>query len=512
MKKIISILTLLFYANQINAQNDADAIRYSMLNYGSTARSLGMANSFGALGADASTFAINPAGIALYRKSEVTISPLFSNRSIDGSYLNNTKNDNYFKFAFGNLAIVWASNKEDKRNMKWSFGIAYNKTNDFSSNSVASGINLKNSLLQSFSEDLGTLDNSNGFPYYVANSNYNDPANISFDYPFDVDLAWQTFLIDSLNVGGTTYYFNSTPYAGVQQTRRVETRGGQGEWDFTLGTSINEKLYLGATIGATTINYREQITWKEEDIADTIPGFKSYEYTTTLRTEGGGFNIKVGGIYRPIDELRIGVSVHTPTWNSLTDNYSTSIVANLENQIGGIETLTYSSPDFIPYDYLIKTPFRAIGSLGFIAGKIGAVNLEYEYVNYGQAKLNSVDNQFDSDFDPANAAIKSKYTVSHNFKIGAEIRYDLYRFRVGASQSTTPFSAAYKGSTDTDLSRMSLTGGLGIKKKKYFIDVAYAHSAVGSFLRPYNMKNQNVNGITYNQNDNRVLFTFGWNF
>lgn len=512
MKKLIVIITLFFCVNKIQAQNDADAIRYSMLNYGSTARSLGMANSFGALGADASTFAINPAGIALYRKSEITISPLFSNRSIDGTYQDNTKNDNYFKFAFGNLAVVWASNKEDRNNMKWSFGIAYNKTNDFSSNSVASGINLKNSLLQSFSEDLGTLDNSNGFPYYVAGSDYNDPTNISIDYPFDVDLAWQTFLIDSLDVGGTTYYYNSIPYAGVRQTRRVETRGGQGEWDFTLGANLDEKLYLGVTVGIATVNYREEISWKEEDVADTIPGFKSYEYTTNLRTDGGGFNLKLGGIYRPIDEVRIGVAIHTPTWYSLTDNYSTNIVANLENQIGGIESLSYSSPDYIPFDYLIKTPFRAIGSLGFIAGKIGAVNLEYEYLNYGQARVNSVDNQFDSDFDPVNAAIRSKYTISHNFKIGAELRYDLYRFRVGASQSTTPFNTEFKGTTDTDLSRVSLTGGVGIKKKNYFIDVAYAHSTVGSFLRPYSMNNQVVNGITYNQIDNRVLFTFGWNF
>lgn len=512
MKKIIIIATILFCVNQGNAQNDADVIRYSMLNYGSTARSLGMANSFGALGADASTFATNPAGIALFRRSEVTISPLFSNRSIDGNYLDNSRNDNYFKFAFGNFGLVFTSNKEDRNNMKWSFGIAYNKTNDFSSNSVASGVNLKNSLLQSFSEDLGTLDNSNGFPYYVSSSNYNDPTNISFDYPFDVDLAWQTFLIDSIDVGGTTYYYNSIPFAGTRQTRRVETRGGQGEWDFTLGTNLDEKLYLGLTVGATTVNYREVISWKEEDVADTIPGFKSYEYTTTLRTEGGGINFKLGGIYRPIDELRIGVAIHTPTWYSLTDNYSTKIVANLENLIGGVESLSYSSPDYIPFDYLIKTPFRAIGSLGFIAGKFGALNLEYEYLNYGQAKINSVDNQFDSDFDPVNAAIKSKYAVSHNFKIGAEIRYDQYRFRVGGSQSTTPFATAFKGSTDTDLSRTTLTGGVGIKKKNYFIDVAYAHSTVGSFLRPYSMKNEVVKGITYNQKDNRVLFTFGWNF
>jgi hypothetical protein len=91
------------------AQTDADALRYSMLNYGSTARSLGMGNAFGALGADFSSLSTNPAGIAVYRRSEFSISPMFSNRTTDANYIGKDNSDNAFKFSFGNLGMVWAS-------------------------------------------------------------------------------------------------------------------------------------------------------------------------------------------------------------------------------------------------------------------------------------------------------------------------------------------------------------------------------------------------------------------
>ncbi|MBK9317869.1 MAG: hypothetical protein IPM91_02820 [Bacteroidetes bacterium] len=75
--KLITGIAAFLISATAHAQTDADILRFSMLNYGSTARSLGMGNSFGALGADFSTLAINPAGIALYRKSEFSVSPLF---------------------------------------------------------------------------------------------------------------------------------------------------------------------------------------------------------------------------------------------------------------------------------------------------------------------------------------------------------------------------------------------------------------------------------------------------
>lgn len=498
------------------AQTDADVLRYSMLNYGSTARSLGMGNSFGALGADFSSAMMNPAGLGIYRRSEVTLSPFFNLRTNEGNYLGSGTKESRLKFGFGNFGIVWASPSKKAYN-EWkgfSFGIGYNKTNDFSGNSNTVAMNGKNSMLQSYSEELGSLTNVNGFPYYQASAAYNgtNADYISSDFPFDINLAWQTYLIDSANLDNQTYYYNALPYAGAKQTRKVKTRGGQGEWDFSFATNYENKLFLGATLGLTTVNYNEDVDWTETDAADTIPGFKSYTLSSHLKTSGTGINFKVGMIYKPIEALRIGLAIHTPTYYTLTDEYNTTISAQLEDTNGIVEYLDFASPSSIPFQYDIVTPFRFIGSIAAIAGKTGAFNIEYEYIDYSMGSISPVDKTFNSDFDPANEAIDKKYTASHNIRLGGEFRFDNLRFRVGAFHSTSPFKSEFKGSTATDLSKTGITAGFGIRQEKYYVDVAVAHTETGSFLRPYSMNSQLVDGITYNEKDNKLLVTVGFNF
>lgn len=492
--KIISGAIILLFSTSLKAQTDADYLRYSMLNYGSTARSLAMGNSFGALGADFSSLAMNPGGIALYRRSEFTVSPLFSNRNINSEYIGTNTSDNYFKFALGNFGVIFAGTK-NKASSPWkgfSFGMGYNKTNDFSSNYVAQGANSKNSLLDNYLEQLSGVD----------------PANIPVYYPYDIDLAWQTFLIDTFDVGGTPNYYSALPFAGALQRKTVESRGGQGEWDFTFGANYNNVLHFGFTMGITTINYKEESTWEETDNKDTIPYFSRYSYNQYFETKGSGINFKTGIIYKPIDAFRLGIAIHTPTWYNLTDVYSASIRTDLQDGV----IRDYAGPVFVPFEYNMHTPFRVITSLALILAKQAAVNFDYEYLDYSQGKFKPFDPTFNADFNNVNSAIRSKYSSSHNFRAGLEFRYELLSFRLGGSYSTSPFASGLRISEDTDQSRYGLSGGIGYRDKKYFIDVAYAWSRMGSFQRPYTLNNQDTEGITFKQTDNRVMFTIGYLF
>lgn len=491
--KIRIISVLIFFSAVFNsafAQNDADALRYSMLNYGSTARSLGMGNSFGALGADFSVLGTNPGGIAVYRKSEFSITPYFSNRNIESGYLDQSASDNFFKFAFGNFGMVWAypSRKESSAVKSWSFGIGYNRMNDFSSNTVATGINKRNSILDSY---LGQITNTS-------------PENIPSEFPFDVNLAWQTFLIDTANGN----YFSAVPSGNVKQRRITETRGGQGEWDFTGGANVNNMLYLGLTLGISSIRYEHDVIWEETDPDNAINDFKGLKFTENLKTSGTGWNLKFGAIYKPVEEVRIGAAIHTPTFYTLSDDYKTNIRASFDDG----DVLNYASPDFIPFDYEIKTPFRVIASLGLVLAQQVAVNFDYEFLDYSQAKTDAVDNNFDDYFQDINSIINAKYSTSHNFRAGAEFRYDMLRFRLGGQYSTSPFIEELRGTYETDLSRYSGTAGFGFRAEKYYVDLGYAYSETGSFLRPYSVSNQEVSGITYKQKDHRLLITLGFLF
>ncbi len=495
IKIIIGISALLFSAAAY-AQSDADYLRFSMLNYGSTARSLGMGNSFGALGADFSTLAVNPGGIALYRRSEFSVSPLFSNRNTEAEYIDQSNSDNYFKFAFGNLGMVWAGTR-DKASSPWkgfAFGLGYNKMNDFSSRYIAEAGNANNSLLDNYIEEL--------------NAYGTDPDDIPSFYPFDINLAWQTYLIDTIDNAGTPFYYSAVPFGGTLQRKTVETRGGQGEWDFTFGANYNDMLYLGFTLGIGTIRYREESTWEESDDQDTIPFFERFEYNQTLETSGSGINVKAGLIYKPADAFRLGIAIHSPTWYTLVDEYSTSIKSDLEDGV----IRDYTGPVFIPFDYTISTPFRVITSLGLIIGKQLAFNADYEFNDYSQGRIRPVDKTFTSDFTEVNKAIRNKYTASHQLRAGLEYRMDMLRFRAGAFYASTPFESALSVSKETDLTRYGLSGGLGFRDKKYYVDLAYAWSKTGTYLLPYSLENQKTEGITFTQTDNRVLITVGFLF
>ena len=89
--KSINILTglaLLCLAGEVSAQNEVDALRYSRLDFGGTARSQAIGGAQTALGADAGNLSGNPAGLGLYRRSEFSFTPgiSFGNTSsaVDG--------------------------------------------------------------------------------------------------------------------------------------------------------------------------------------------------------------------------------------------------------------------------------------------------------------------------------------------------------------------------------------------------------------------------------------------
>lgn len=65
-------LSLLLGVSAAEAQAPTDAYRNSMREIHGTARAQAMSNAVGALGADPTAVSVNPAGIGLYRSSEVT--------------------------------------------------------------------------------------------------------------------------------------------------------------------------------------------------------------------------------------------------------------------------------------------------------------------------------------------------------------------------------------------------------------------------------------------------------
>lgn len=444
MKKISILILGLTLGLGTSAQNDIDAMRYSQITFGGTARFASMAGSMGALGGDISCLSFNPAGIAIYRTTELSISPSIFSQTTSSTYNNTSSSDRKLNFNFGNIGLVTSINITGKKNnSSWesiNFGFGYNRTNNFHNRINIQGNNKTSSLLDT----------------YVANANGHTSSD--FDQ-FSTGLAWQTYLINPDSSNNLLYNHVITNY-GEYQKKSVTSKGSMGETVISFGGNYKSKVYVGATIGIVNAKYIEESVYEEVDEKDTIKDFKSFSFSQNLTTKGNGINFKMGVILKPSDWLRIGAAIHTPTSLSLKDDYNSSMKSDLDD---GVAYDTVSPKG--SFDYRITTPFRAIGSIGFIINKNALLNAEYEFIDYTYAEIHSSPDYFAT----VNSTIRSKYTSTGNIRLGAEVRFDPISFRAGYALYGSPFKDGENKAAD----RSSYTAGIGFRENNYFLDFAY---------------------------------------
>src|ERR1035437_8662519 len=113
--KILIAITAIVLPVAVIAQSAVDAIRYSAIYFGGTARYSSMGGAFGAIGADFSTLSTNPAGLGVYRKNEFTFTPSFYTGKTSSTFDGKTSDVQKYNFNLGNLGMVWAmkTNKPD---------------------------------------------------------------------------------------------------------------------------------------------------------------------------------------------------------------------------------------------------------------------------------------------------------------------------------------------------------------------------------------------------------------
>ncbi|MBT6766360.1 MAG: hydrocarbon degradation protein, partial [Prolixibacteraceae bacterium] len=146
MKRLIKLFAILFFIPFfVEAQDLADALRYSNLQIQGTARSGGMGNAFGALGGDFTSVSINPAGIGLYRSGELSLTPTFGQTQVESNYLGSMRSDSKYNFAFNNISYVstiQTQNRSETGIISVNVGIGFNRLKDFNSTMVVEGDNV----------------------------------------------------------------------------------------------------------------------------------------------------------------------------------------------------------------------------------------------------------------------------------------------------------------------------------------------------------------------------------
>ncbi len=490
MKRIkIFILLLAATLLQVQAQNEIDALRFSMVNPGGTARFVSTGGAFGALGGDFSTLSTNPAGIAVYRSSEFTITPSFNFTRVGSQFMGTSEEDINYDFSLGNIGLVFAFNDPDQLKesgwMGFQFGFGLNQLANFNNRRIYEGFNTENSLMSEF------LWKANRETNWASSQH---PKTFLDDYT--TGLAWDTWLLGLDSINDT--YFIDMPN-NVLQRRITNTSGSIRELAFTMGANYSNRLYLGATVGLPFVNFEEDYTFTEEDATGIDSEFNSLEFGENLKTTGRGFNFKIGAIYRATDMIRIGAALHTPTFYTLEDEWRTNMKSDLVN-FGKRESI---SPRLL-YEYELNTPMKLIGSLGLVFGTAGLISFDYEYADYTQMRLRSKRDLYSQE----NSNIRNNFQAQHNIRVGGEYRLNPIILRAGYALNTNPYESGIN-----NLEKTTISAGIGIRESSYFVDFGYFITQYSEdFFQYYNFTGNRAAPVNYDYTHQGFMMTVGFRF
>lgn len=436
MKNLITYIFILIPVF-MQSQNLEDALRFSKTENFSTARSMGVAGSFGAMGADFGAISYNPASLGNYWKGEISVS--LSNKKTNtlaelGGKSSSKDNNG---LSFDNIGIVsnWKFVNNDKVTSK-SFAIGLNSVASYSYN-----LNVEGNTHGSIFED-GNL--VTGIDY----TRYKD---------FD-----------------------------VTKNQSITEKGGQKELIIAYGQNHNNKFLWGISFGIPFLDYKTTRSYTEYASSALLNDpdffFSKVDYNQIYSTTGVGFNLKAGAIIKMPSDIRVGLAVHTPITFRMKDDYEESMNVS---EINGWDFTNFDDVGY--FDYKFVTPWKFIGSIGKVFGneKLGGfINLDGEFLNYSGAKFNF--HAFSSDtIDIANekyvnTQINTRLKSTINLRLGGELAFHKLRLRGGIGM----YDNAFTSSQNYDPSYVKSLG-IGYRGNSMYFDVAFLTSQQSYAYYPY---------------------------
>lgn len=492
MKKIsLIVIAFISLATISFGQNVDDALRYSQIFYGGTARFMSMGGAFTALGGDLSTLSQNPAGIGVFRSSEISVTPQLFHINTTSSF-NGINSDYLYDFNLNQIGIV--GNIFNKNNesglLSLNFGYSFNRTNNLNQSIIIKGLSNSSSMADYW------VDQSKGL--------YKDELQNNVA---DAYLAYDTYLIDTLSGQnynyGTVYsnYGDNPPSIYGQSMKRLITyEGGTAEHALSIGGNYSNKIYFGATLGISRINYKSHYEHLESTDANLPSLFTNFDYTMHYENTGTGYSLKIGTIIRPIESLRIGLAFHSPTWYKINEYFYDNITSTFSD--GKYE----SSNSPMRYSYALTTPFRALAGVAWQIKKFGLISADYEFVDYSTARFSQTGDNYD--YSQKNMDIKNTLQSANNIRLGGELRLNKLYLRGGYGYYGKAFKA---GDINGNQDYTSFSFGAGFREQNVNVDFGFTNFRNS---QGYLLYNSSVGSPLANLDVNRNIFTvtFGYKF
>lgn len=529
------------------AQSAIDALNLSQTELRGTARFMSMGGAFTALGGDLSTLNQNPAGIGIYRGSDVgfTFDIDMQSAKVSAPQARSMTTDQT-KVNVNNVGYVGTFNLSDQVFKSISFGFTYSRIASFNRKYRGQGLPMKSSLsnyIASFTNGV----NPGEMEFNNPHNSFTDP----YDNPSPTAPNWLSILAYSggivnpivqsdpasgLPIKSSEYdglwEYNIDPTTSGRANFMVNEEGYVDEYSINFGGNLANTVYWGLGLGITDIRNTQNVAYGEELDHANVPtsdadgieeGSGGFTLSNWKRTHGTGVNIKFGLIFKPVNEFRLGLAIHSPTWYNLTTEYNATINSNFSS---GWKADDYTNNDY--YDWKLQTPWRLMfGAAGVIGGK-GIISADYEYQAYKNMKVQDGDGY---DIEYFNDDIKDYTKSSNTLRLGLEYRFTpQFSGRLGyvytdantkqdvRDSNVEVITSGTNPAYTLDDNIQYVTGGLGYRYKGFYIDMAvvYKHRvsdyhAFASFKEYDDYWTDGPKARVVNNNTS-LVFTLGFKF
>ena len=539
-KTLIPIASTLFITLgctlQSNAQSAVDAMQLSQRDFKGTARFMSMGGAFTALGGDLSAIGLNPGGIGVYRSSEISATldidiqgskaqtPTFAESNHQTkAYCNN--------FGYVGTAILGHTLQT------FSWGVTYNRLVSF--DRLVSGY--ANPVNTSLTNYIAAFTNGIPSADLAFDNNYNPYLDSNIDW-LSI-LGYNSFLINNPNGSSDRYvglYQNATVSDALL---RVHEKGYVDNYQFTFGGNISNIVFWGLGIGINDLRYVRRteysesmanaVVYAENAPGGTASGTAEYYLDNDKIVTGTGWNLSFGVIVKPIQELRIGASIISPTWYSLDESYIAGVDYEMipdNNRYKSVSGYEYTDEAY--FSWKLRSPWRLNLGAAAVIGSNAIVSLDYEIQAYNDMTIKTAyyDNWgyvagFQND-EYLNGDIKSYTQAASNLRIGAEYRITpKFSARLGYQLQMSSISNDYReghneiltSGTDPsfslDKTANYISAGLGYRFGNFYADATYVHKIAKSTLYPYT----SYDGIAaphfdVTENNNSIVLSLGFKF
>lgn len=459
MKRIYIAFALLGIAASASAQNMYDAMMFSENNYYGTARTLALGNAVTAIGGDLGSIGINPAGSAVAGYSQFTMTPGLTISKVNSQF--SEKDSGKFsdvtskaRFGMPNFGFIqYCPTGNDYGVKSYSFGIVSNRTMSYNSRFNSFGRNANTSRFAEIAsaatgytpEQLGRGSSS---AYWDSSA------------PWDVIAAYRGNLISGYD-DANLYYAGNTefvpkgglPYVPGELNQAIDVRnmGSKQDVVFNFGLNVNDKIYVGANIGIPIASYQYNefysesavnpemfpITFIDEKGAEVPTTFNSgvIEYQRTNDIDG--IYAKLGVIFLPTKNLRIGAAIQSPTAYTIKEMWQ----YNTSSSFGATQFNRDEFSELGEYTYCLRSSYIANFGLAYTFGGRGFLSVDYELTDYSVMRFSELTNDmagYDY-FYETNECNRKFAGLQHQLRAGLEFRLTPeFAVRLGYNLLTSP--------------------------------------------------------------------------